>query len=89
MRSGAVRTASAQLRKAARARTGVRMRLYVCVYANLRYAETKGWESEEKCIGSAARRTRGTVVPSLIPSRLPLPLPCSSVCRERMRQVGC
>lgn len=54
----------------------------MCVYANLQYAETKGWETEEQCVGSAVRRTRGTVVPSFIPSSLLLPLPCSSAQEE-------
>lgn len=78
MINGRVRTADAQLRKAARVRMGVWMGLYVCIgYASLRYAETKGWESEQKCVGFAVMRTRGTLVPSLIPSSLLLPLPCS------------
>ena len=71
------------LREAARVRSVVVwmcVRVWLCayIYANLRYAETKEWESEEKCVWSAVRRTRGAVVPTLITSCLLLRLPCSS-----------
>lgn len=34
---------------------------------------------QRKYVGFAVRRKRGTVVPSFIPCRLPLPLPCSLI----------
>lgn len=69
--------------KNGRVRMGAWMRLYESVYVCVCICESAvcgngGWESEERCSGSAVRRTRGTVVPSLIPSSLLLPLPCSS-----------
>lgn len=51
--------------------------MYVCV-GYMRICGDGRWESEERWAGSAVRRTRGTVVPSLIPGSLLLPLPCSS-----------
>lgn len=51
----------------------------VCVYARICGMRK---QNDGKCAGSAVRRTRGAVGPSLIPCTLPLPLPCSSVQRN-------
>lgn len=99
-RSGRARAADALLRKAAPVRMAVRMRLCACVRARarvmcvyLRESAVCGnvgmVERRETRWVCGERRTRGTVVPSLIRSRLPPPsLPHSSRCHAALLRAG-